>query len=225
MGMLVLARRPMLGARRVLRRVCVVAVCALGAVLLSSCGGDSGESALPDLEFMRFPDPATSPYCLPYPEGESARVSQSWSEGGTHRGRFAIDFSMPVGSTITAARGGRVTETRTEYRDDDRTGGHENGVFVLHDDGTMATYLHMSEDGVFVDVGDTVEVGDAIGLVGTTGTSVPHLHFEVFEGQGGRSQWYRTLPVSFADAAAPLDEWGGLMRATYEAGPCAPAAG
>ena len=200
----------------------VVLCLLLGLVVAGvvACGEDSAQSVLPDLEPMRFPEPAGSPYCLPYPVGESARVSQSWSESGTHRGRFAYDFSMPFGSQITAARSGTVTEIRDQYGDDDRTGGHENGAFVLHHDGTMAIYLHMASDGVLVDVGDTVTTGQVIGLVGTTGTRVPHLHFEVFEGQGEGTQWYRTLPVSFRNATEPLDDWGGLLRTTYDSLPC-----
>ena len=49
---------------------------------------------------------------------------------------------------------------------------------------------------------------------------MPHLHFEVFEGQGEGTQWYRTGPVSFADAQATLDAWGGLQRTDYESLPC-----
>lgn len=191
-------------------------------IALSACTSEPSMGELPDLDVMRFPDPATSPYCLPYPIGETARVSQAWGDPGTHRGRFAIDFSMPFGSEIAAARSGVVTEIRDQYSDDDRTGGHENGVFVLHDDATMALYLHMREGGVLVAVGDDVARGDVIGLVGTTGTSVPHLHFEVFEGQGEGTQWYRTLPVSFANARDPLDDWGGLLRTRYESLPCSP---
>jgi len=127
---------------------------------------------------------------------------------------------MLFGSKITAARGGSVTEIRDQYEDDDATGGHENGVYVLHDDGTMALYLHMSADGVLVAVGDEVTTGQVIGLVGTTGTATPHLHFEVFEGQGEGTQWYRTLPVSFRNATEPLDDWGGLVRTYYESLPC-----
>ena len=191
-------------------------------VAVAGCGEGSSESSLPDLQPMRFPEPADSAYCLPYPVGESAWVSQSWSDTGTHRGRFAYDFSMPFGAQVTAARGGTVTEIRDEYADDDPTGGHENGVFVLHDDGTMAMYLHLAEDGVLVDVDETVTLGQVIGSVGTTGTSVPHLHFEVFEGQGDGTQWYRTLPVSFRNATQPLDDWGGLFRIDYESLPCEP---
>ena len=83
----------------------------------------------------------------------------------------------------------------------------------------MALYLHMSEDGVLVEVGDEVETGQVIGLVGTTGTAVPHLHFEVFEGQGDGTQWYLTVPVSFANTAH-FDQWGGLLRIEYESLPC-----
>ncbi|MDY7100646.1 MAG: M23 family metallopeptidase [Actinomycetota bacterium] len=199
----------------------VATTCA--ALTLASCGG-GGARGSPVLDFMRFPDPATSPYCLPYPIGESARVTQTWSDTGTHRGRFAIDFARPVGSEVTAARGGEVTETRARYRDDDPTGGHENGVYVLHEDGTMAAYLHFSEDGVVVDVGDDVVTGQALGLIGTSGTNgAPHLHVEVFEGQGEASQWYRSLPISFANAPAPLDAWGGLSHTGYESLPCEPA--
>lgn len=188
----------------------------------SACATGDEVSSL-ETEFMRFPDAVASPYCLPYPVGDSARVSQAWGDTGTHRGRFAIDFAMPFGAEVAAARGGTVTETRSQYRDDDRVGGHENGIFVLHDDDTMAMYLHLSEDGVLVEVGDTVATGQVIGLVGTTGTSTPHLHFEVFEGQREKSQWFRTLPVSFANGTTPLDDWGGLLRTTYESTPCQPA--
>ena len=179
----------------------------------------SGESTLPTLEFLRFGDPAESPYCLPFPEGESYYINNSYSTRGSLIGRFAYDFAMPFGSEIAAARAGTVTETRDQYRDDEAVGGHENGVFVVHDDGTMAAYLHMSEEGVLVDVGDEVRAGDVIGFVGTSGTSPnnPHLHFEVFEGQGEGSQWYRTLPVNFRNAKGALDERGGLAETDYEA--------
>jgi len=204
-------------------RVWLVAAALAVGLGLIACGGDAGSEqsgGLPDLEFMRFPDPATSPYCLPFPTGVTATVSQSWSEVGSHRGRFAYDFALPFGAEVAAARDGTVTEIRDDYSDSDRTGGHENGLFVVHADGTMAVYLHFQEAGVAVDVGDEVETGDILGRVGTSGTAVPHLHFEVWEGQGERSQWYRSLPVSFRDATAPLDAWGGLVRLSYTAGDC-----
>jgi murein DD-endopeptidase MepM/ murein hydrolase activator NlpD len=193
----------------------------LGIVAMSEHDRSRG-STLPSLEFLKFGDPSESPYCLPYPEGEVVYVNNSYSTRGSHIGRFAYDFAMPFGSEIAAARAGTVTEARDHFRDDDRQGGHENGIFVLHDDGTMAAYLHMSEDGVFATVGDEVEAGDVIGLVGTSGTSQdnPHLHFEVFEGQGEDSQWYKTVPVNFRNAKGALDDHGGLAETNYEALTC-----
>jgi len=210
------------------RRVWVVATAILAltttgfGIWVLSGQDRSGESTLPTLEFLQFGDPAESPYCLPYPEGESYYINNSYSTRGAHVGRFAYDFAMPFGSEIAAARAGTVTESRDQYSDDEAVGGHENGVFVVHDDGTMAAYLHMSEEGVLVDVGDEVKPGDVIGFVGTSGTSPnnPHLHFEVFEGQGEGSQWYKTLPVNFRNAKGALDERGGLAESDYEALTC-----
>lgn len=192
------------------------------AAALSAC--DESESSLPRLEFSQFGDPADSAYCLPYPVGQTWTLNNSYSTEGSHRGRFAYDFFMPVGSEVTATRDGRVTETRGQYRDDDPAGGHENGVFVLHEDGTMAAYLHFTEAGVFVEVGDEVVTGEVLGLVGTSGTSPanPHLHFEVWEQQN--PQWYQSLPVNFRNAVGPLDLSNGLVTdASYEAVDCPPA--
>lgn len=170
---------------RFLVRLAVIAVLAPMSLLVA-CGDSSGESTLPNLESLQFGDPAESLYCLPYPDGATYSVNNTYSTPGSHIGRFAYDFALPFASQIAAARAGTVVESRDQYGDDEAIGGHENGVFVVHDDGAMAAYLHMSEDGVFVDVGDEVAVGDALGVVGTSGTSPdnPHLLFEVFEGQG-----------------------------------------
>lgn len=183
----------------------------LAVLLINVFGESSTESTLPDLRFSQFGDPAVSPYCLPYPEGEAFRVNQSYSSAGSHRGRFAYDFAMPFGSEISAAREGKVVEIKDRFSDDDPAGGHENGAYVMHDDRTVAAYLHFKEGGVLVEVGDEVTTGQVIGLVGTTGTSRgnPHLHFEVFERPG--AQWYQTLPVNFRNAEGRLDDAGGLL--------------
>ena len=89
-----------------LRRVCVVATVVLaftttGLGIWVLSGQDrSGESTLPTLEFLRLGDGAESPYCLPYPEGESHYINNSYSTRGSHIGRFAYDFAMPFGAEI-----------------------------------------------------------------------------------------------------------------------------
>jgi murein DD-endopeptidase MepM/ murein hydrolase activator NlpD len=62
-----------------------------------------------------------------------------------------------------------------------------NRVRVLHDDGTMAVYAHLQENGVYVRVGDRVGVGQQIAASGNTGySSGPHLHFCVQVNTGMR---------------------------------------
>ena len=58
--------------------------------------------------------------------------------------------------------------------------GYDYGMYVVidHGDGYQSLYAHMSS--VYVTVGQMVNQGDVIGLVGSTGWSTgPHLHFEI----------------------------------------------
>jgi hypothetical protein len=55
-----------------------------------------------------------------------------------------------------------------------------NYVIVEHEGGYRTLYWHMKTDSVAVAVGDPVEAGDALGLIGSSGySSAPHLHFEL----------------------------------------------
>ena len=124
-----------------------------------------------------------SDYVLPYPVGCRYRVSQGNDSGYGHSGpyKYGYDFDMEIGTVITAARGGRVSGIRTGFQDGDLQPGHENFVKVLHSDGTMAGYSHLSTNGILVRVGDLVAPGDTIGLSGNTGHTggFRHLHFHV----------------------------------------------
>src|SRR5437773_10698260 len=57
-----------------------------------------------------FPDWHTSPYVLPYYVGSTYYVSQANCSAGGHHGayKYAYDFVMPIGTTVTAARAGVV---------------------------------------------------------------------------------------------------------------------
>jgi murein DD-endopeptidase MepM/ murein hydrolase activator NlpD len=53
-------------------------------------------------------------------------------------------------------------------------------VMIDHGDGVVTLYAHQPAGGIRVGNGQTVEKGDRIGTVGSTGYSTgPHLHFEV----------------------------------------------
>lgn len=59
-----------------------------------------------------------------------------------------------------------------------------NYVIVQHADGSMALYWHMKNGSITTTgIGQTVALGDHIGVVGSSGSSSgPHLHFEVWSG-------------------------------------------
>ncbi len=86
-------------------------------------------------------------------------------------GHVGVDIAVPVGSYVRTARTGRVTETG----DDPEYGLY---VRVAHDDDLSSLYAHNSW--LFVDPGDSVEVGEVIALSGNSGRSTaPHLHVEI----------------------------------------------
>lgn len=82
------------------------------------------------------------------------------------------DYAGACGTPVKSSADGKVTEA----------GWHPYGggmrITVSHGDGLKTTYNHMSS--MRVSVGDTVDEGDRIGRVGSTGASTGcHLHFEV----------------------------------------------
>jgi len=88
--------------------------------------------------------------------------------GRMHRG---IDISGRSGTPVLAARDGTVTFAGVK-------GGYGNIVILSHEDGYETRYAHLSS--IKASVGDVVETGDVIGLMGSTGRSTgPHLHFEI----------------------------------------------
>lgn len=82
-----------------------------------------------------------------------------------------IDFAAPEGTRIRAVAAGIVTWAG-------QRGGYGNMVQIDHGNGYATRYGHAYQ--VLVHVGQTVQRGDALALVGNTGRSTgPHVHFEV----------------------------------------------
>ena len=83
-----------------------------------------------------------------------------------------IDFTAPVGTPIQASGNGKVIKAEHERV------GYGNHVIIDHGFGYTTLYGHMFSFNV--KVGDVIQKGQTIGLVGDTGTSTgPHLHYEV----------------------------------------------
>jgi murein DD-endopeptidase MepM/ murein hydrolase activator NlpD len=128
----------------------------------------------------------TYAYSLPFQKSTSQQVWQGYHSVFSHYGNLAVDFKMKPGTPIHAARGGVVVHVVEENK---RGGvglryiGKENSIIIQHSDSTFAHYLHLKYKGAVVNVGDTVQEGQQIGLSGHTGFSAfPHLHFEVTKG-------------------------------------------
>ncbi len=141
------------------------------------------------------------PYRLPYRKGERFRVCQGFNDKPTHHGDYAysIDWIMPEGTPVCAARGGTVVNVVDHYSGGgfkDEFLNKNNTVQILHDDGTVALYNHIKKDGAVVKIGDTVKSGDVIAYSGNVGYSQsPHLHFNVFMPVNGKRS--RSIPVGF----------------------------
>jgi murein DD-endopeptidase MepM/ murein hydrolase activator NlpD len=151
----------------------------------------------------------SSKYILPYQVGEAYKVEVSTghyrkANGGV--GLYAIDFNMPIGTTIVAARDGKVVSLEEENKDWNGKDLAENYIFIQHEDGTVARYFHLTQQGALATVGDYVKAGDVIGKSSNTGQSGgPHLHFDVqkcgpnLHPNYNKMPCAQTLPVTFSN--------------------------
>jgi murein DD-endopeptidase MepM/ murein hydrolase activator NlpD len=121
-------------------------------------------------------------YELPFAKGTKHRVVQGYGGLFSHSHIAALDFAMPVGTPVHAAREGKVYS----YKDNSNEGGYgsnykgkANYLIIQHNDGSFGCYWHLKENGVLVKNGHVAK-GQQIGLSGATGLVIrPHLHFSV----------------------------------------------
>jgi murein DD-endopeptidase MepM/ murein hydrolase activator NlpD len=160
------------------------------------------------------PDPDQL-YAVPFGGSAPREIIQGFDGPDTHRlgMRYALDFAMPEGTPILAARSGVVLYIQdgfTEGRRDPDLLERSNIVVVAHGDGTMASYGHLTP-GIPVARGDSIQAGELLGYSGATGfAGTPHLHFHVgvrMLGDPGR-----TVPIRLRGSAGePLELDVGTM--------------
>lgn len=125
-------------------------------------------------------------YRLPYADGVSFPVIQSYGAKLSHRGaeQYTVDFGMPVGTPVHAAREGVVVLVEDSHDGNcwhAECGRLANFVVVLHSDGTTGEYFHLAQGSAVVRSGEAVRRGQRLALSGNTGYSTaPHLHFGVY---------------------------------------------
>ena len=88
---------------------------------------------------------------------------------GNHTG---LDIANSIGTTIAAAAGGTVVFSGWDSY------GLGYAIKISHGNGVETVYGHCSQ--LYVKTGETVEAGQAIAAMGSTGNSTgPHLHLEI----------------------------------------------
>lgn len=116
----------------------------------------------------------------PFEKPRSTRITSGFGYGREFNGRvtsrhMGTDFAGTMGAEVKAANRGVVRIVDRFY-----LGG--NVIYLDHGGGLTSAYLHLSKQ--LVAVGDTVERGQVIGLVGATGrVTGPHLHLIVRYGR------------------------------------------
>lgn len=133
---------------------------------------DRAKAAQASAEAHRSPRIWTSEVILP----RDSRVTSEFGGGRIFNGRVS---SRHMGLDLRGARGDTVLATArgvVSLVEPFLLAG--NVVYLNHGAGLLSAYFHLSAQ--LVEVGDTVEAGQPIGLVGATGrVTGPHLHWVV----------------------------------------------
>jgi murein DD-endopeptidase MepM/ murein hydrolase activator NlpD len=122
------------------------------------------------------PELWTQPFLRP----RSSRITSSFGSGRLFNGRLAsshggVDFAGQPGDSVRAANRGVVALVDNFFL-------AGNVVYIDHGGGVVTGYFHLTQ--ALVAVGDTVERGQQIGLVGATGrVTGPHLHWSARYGE------------------------------------------
>ncbi len=142
----------------------------------------------------------TSPFRLyrstleSYVDIDPAPGVRDWSGGTrTYDGHTGTDFLAPVGTEVLAIAPGRVVAAANGWPNNSRwsvRGYYQNGNFIIIDcgNGLFVAYHHLNSIAVdetsWMTNGPQVKRGQIIGYSGATGTSVPHLHLQIWNGTG-----------------------------------------
>ena len=144
------------------------------------------------------PPPAT--LVLGVPDFDGAAPAFAWPADGTVISTFGqrtsgwhggIDIKAPLGTPVQAAAAGVVIASGVET-------GYGLVVKIEHRHGFMTVYAH--NDVNLVEVGDRVDAGEMIALVGRTGRAMTyHVHFEIrHDGHAYNPLYLLPLPPRFA---------------------------
>ena len=107
---------------------------------------------------------------------------------------FGVDFAQNGTHTIYASASGTVTRSY-------HSNSYGECIMIVHqlEGETYETvYAHLKSGSRKVKVGDSVKMGQAIGIMGSTGNSTgQHLHFELHKGRWNEAKSNAVNPLSY----------------------------
>lgn len=163
--------------------------------------------------------PARGGYLLPF-DSKEIKIFQGYngpySHSATRRGtcgilsddRFAIDFALPLGTSVIASKSGivyAVINNSPQYYEglDLETGLRTCANFILlkHADKTLTLYSHLNGKSIQIERGMGIVKGQKIAETGKSGWIGPvhHLHFQALERVGS------SFPVIFDNYPGSLE--------------------
>ncbi len=154
-------------------------------------------------------------YRLPFEKGKAFVIHQAFGGAFSHTSAenyHAVDFAMPIGTPVHAARAGTVMQIEEDFFkagvDKKAYGERANFVAILHADGSFAIYAHLDLENVMVGLGQRVDAGQKIAHSGNTGFSTgPHLHFVVQRNAGAKLV---SVPFKFTISGQRITPMTGL---------------
>ena len=163
-----LQNRRLYGAGLMLGWLCLLAGCASAPPVLAPPVAEKSVT-----QHQR--GPVTFVHPLP-----GARISASFARyiiKSRNRQHHGVDFAAPSGTPVFAASSGVVLSADNSSLSE----AFGNAVLIEHGDQLTSLSAHLSR--LDVQLGQWVEAGQQIGLVGQTGRATgPHLHFELWRG-------------------------------------------
>lgn len=89
-----------------------------------------------------------------------------------------------------------------------------NAIYIQHEDGSQTWYGHLKRNSLTSkDVGESVERGEYLGLVGSSGiSSGPHLHLELYDDAGNLVDPFQ------GECSEEVESWWSTQRPYYDSG-------
>lgn len=158
------------------------------------------------------------------------RISSRFSNSRFHpvlkryRAHHGVDYAAPTGTPVKSIGAGAVVGKGFQ------AGGGGNFLKIKHNSVYTTTYMHLSRFASGIQVGKTVQQGEVIGYVGSTGLSTgPHLDFRVHKNGQPVDPQKMESPPSKPVRPELMDSFAGTkqyvfaeldsLRVTYKAAP------